>query len=66
MSSSVPTTAQPDLLDFPHDSLSQLELRIARRADELARIPGRREQRDFWIEAEREVLGVEPKTVTAS
>lgn len=37
----------------------ELELSIARRADELARTHGHNQTRDFWMEAEAEILGRE-------
>jgi hypothetical protein len=51
-------------LDVPHDHLTQLELRIARRADELARTHDQDRARDFWLDAEREVIGRELVNVT--
>jgi hypothetical protein len=43
---------------FPEDELSQFELHVARRADELARMNGPSLSRDleFWLQAERELL----------
>lgn len=46
-------TASP-LLDHPADELTQLELQIARRADELAGAGER--SPSSWLQAEREVL----------
>ncbi len=66
MSSSIPSVALPNLSDFPLDNLSLLELLIARRADELSRSPGCGPERDFWIQAEREVLGSELNALAAS
>ena len=45
-----------DPYEFPSDELSQLELRIARRADELARTQNYDPAQDFWQQAERELL----------
>ena len=45
------------------DDLSQLQLSIARRADELLRSHGgRHPERDFWDEAEREIWDVRRAT----
>ena len=49
----------PNLLNaVPDDPLSQLELRVAKRADELARIGGAGTGTDlaYWMRAEREVF----------
>jgi len=46
-----------DPVEVPHDQLTELELRIARRADELARIHEQNRTKDFWLDAEREVIG---------
>lgn len=50
-------TAAPSLALAPLDELTQLELSVAQRADELMRLavepPGRR---DYWLEAEAEIL----------
>jgi len=47
-----------DLSAFPEDELSQFELHVARRADELVKLygsgPGR--DMDFWLQAEQEML----------
>lgn len=45
---------------LPQDELFRVELRIARRADELARLHGTNPVRalDPWRQAERELLGV--------
>jgi hypothetical protein len=42
--------------DVPADYLTQLELRIARRADELSRALGGQPCRDCWLDAEREIM----------
>jgi len=43
---------------FAEDELLKLQLRVARRADELSQQTGREQQKDLerWLEAEREVL----------
>lgn len=46
-----------DPVEIPHDQLTRMELRIARRADELARIHEQDRSKDFWLDAEREVIG---------
>ncbi len=51
-----PATDLADVVDFPLDDLARLELRIARRADELARLQERDLGCDYWETAEREVL----------
>jgi hypothetical protein len=43
-------------LDFPLDDLVRLELRIARRADELARLQEHDLACGYWETAERELL----------
>jgi len=41
---------------LPTDELAELELSIARRADELmSKFKGARPERDFWLEAESEI-----------
>ena len=41
---------------LPTDELAELELSIARRADELmSKFKGSRPERDFWLEAESEI-----------
>ena len=49
-------SVEPVVVDFPLDELFQLELRIARRADELARLGERDAGYNYWETAEREVL----------
>lgn len=56
MSPLVPPTTLPDHGDIPADELTQLELQIARRADELVRNRSREGTQDPWMQAEREVL----------
>jgi hypothetical protein len=51
--------------EVPADYLTQLELRIARRADELARALGDQPTRDCWLDAEREIISSELVGVTA-
>ena len=46
----------PDSPEIPNDPLTQLELQIARRADELIRIPSPPGSHDPWMQAEREVI----------
>ena len=55
----IPATAA-DLL--PADQLAQWELRVAQRADELAKKspPGRNHDLASWLEAEREALAFFP------
>jgi hypothetical protein len=54
---SAPYAPEPfDPEEFPSDELSQMELRIARRADELARTQNYDPAQDFWQQAERELL----------
>lgn len=43
-------------VDFPLDDLLRLELKIARRADELARLQEHDVACDYWETAEREFL----------
>lgn len=51
------TPIEPATSDvFPSDDLSRLELRIARRADELARLHEHDVGCDYWETAEREFL----------
>ena len=45
--------------DVPADYLTQLELRIARRADALSRALGDQPGRDCWLDAEREIMSGE-------
>jgi hypothetical protein len=47
--------------EFPADELLRLELKIARRADELSRSapPDPISDREHWVQAERDVLGWE-------
>jgi hypothetical protein len=55
---STPTSA-PDptvVVDFPLDDLVRLQLRIARRADELARLQEHDVACGYWETAERELL----------
>ncbi len=44
------------MIDFPLDDLVRLQLRIARRADELARLQEHDLACDYWETAERELL----------
>jgi hypothetical protein len=44
------------VVDFPLDDLVRLQLRIARRADELARLQERDVACGYWETAERELL----------
>ena len=45
-----------DSMVLPTDELAELELSIARRADELmSKFKGSRPERDFWLEAESEI-----------
>jgi len=44
------------VVDFPVDELVRLQLRVARRADELARLREREVGYDYWETAERELL----------
>jgi hypothetical protein len=53
------TALWSEAAEIPSDYLTQLELRIARRADELARSPESRPARDCWLDAEREVMSGE-------
>lgn len=53
----------PAVLDFPGDELFALELRIARRADELALLQERDAGYGYWETAERELL---PETLCLS
>lgn len=62
----VPMEHSTDPSNFPHDELSRLELRVARRADELAFLHGHQQARDFWLDAEREVLSRELENRAAS
>ncbi len=50
-------TAAPSLALAPLDELTQLELSVAQRADELMKLHrDAGERRDFWLEAEVEIL----------
>jgi hypothetical protein len=54
-----PTADSADeLAAFPEDELSQFELHVARRADELVKQHGSGLRRDmeFWLQAEQEML----------
>ena len=53
------TALWSETADFPADYLTQLELRIARRADELSRALGDQPGRDCWLDAEREIISGE-------
>lgn len=44
------------MVDFPLDELVQLQLKVARRADELARLQEHDIACGFWETAERELL----------
>ena len=48
--------SDPAIVDFPADDLMQLQLRIARRADELARLQEHDIACGYWETAERELL----------
>lgn len=51
-----PVTDPEPAADFPLDDLVRLQLRIARRADELARLQEHDMACDYWETAEREFL----------
>lgn len=53
-----PLTPRPESAPDPElAAVFQLELSVARRADELARTHGYDRARDFWMEAEAEIIG---------
>ena len=56
MNPASPTTDPATVVDFPLDELDRLELRIARRADELARLQEHDVACGYWETAERELL----------
>jgi hypothetical protein len=56
MSLSSPAIDPAAVVDFPLDDLDRLELRIARRADELARLQEHDVACGYWETAERELL----------
>jgi len=56
MSSSAPLIEKTEIFDFQTDERTQLELRLARHADELAKTRGQDQALEFWMEAERKVL----------
>lgn len=51
-----PTIEPVAVVDFPLDDLVRLQLRIARRADELARLQEHDMACGYWETAERELL----------
>jgi len=59
-----PVPAAATAVAPPIDDLFQLELRVARRADELAAGGGSSRARDLllWFQAEREVLGAQSRS----
>lgn len=56
MSLSAPVPECDAMVDFPLDELVQLQLKVARRADELARLQEHDIACGFWETAERELL----------
>lgn len=56
MSPSSPANDPAAVVDFPLDDLDRLELRIARRADELAHLQEHDVACGYWETAERELL----------
>ncbi len=56
MSQSSPAIDPAAVVEFPLDDLDRLELRIARRADELARLQEHDVACGYWETAERELL----------
>ena len=57
--------AEPqEIANLPRDELFLLELRIARRADELARGRAGERAEDFWQVAERELLPCDGETTS--
>lgn len=65
---SIPLTTEqiPEDLDVPNDDLTQLELQIARRADELIRVRGCDGTLHPWIQAEREIISQSLEQLLAS
>jgi len=55
--SSPPTPRPESAPDSDLAAVFQLELNVARRADELARTHGYDRARDYWMEAEAEIIG---------
>lgn len=51
-----PLIDHPEVIDFPLDDLVRLQLRVARRADELTRLQEHDVGYDYWETAERELL----------
>jgi hypothetical protein len=45
------------------DSLLDLQLRVARRADELQQQGGEPQDRQYWLRAEQEILSVQTDTL---
>jgi hypothetical protein len=56
MNPSSSATGPAVIVDFPLDELDRLELRIARRADELCRLQEHDVACGYWETAERELL----------
>ena len=56
MNSSLPAIDPTSAVEFPQDELDRLELRIARRADELAHLQEHDVACGYWETAERELL----------
>ena len=56
MSPSAPTLEPTPMVDFALDDLVRLQLRIARRADELAQLQEHDVACGYWETAERELL----------
>jgi hypothetical protein len=56
MSLPSPAIDQETVIDFPLDDLDRLELKIARRADELAQLQEHDVACGYWETAERELL----------
>ena len=52
----LPLSLSESHLDSDYGAVFELELSVARRADELARTHGYDHARDFWMEAEAEVI----------
>jgi hypothetical protein len=54
-----PETVRPELCAPEERQLFELQLRVAQQADRLAPLPKapRRDDRQLWLEAERQVLG---------
>lgn len=56
MNAPLPSLSMMEISEIPNDHFTQLQLRVARRADELVRAYSGNPPRDCWLDAEREIL----------